>query len=45
MNWRDDITIDPEVGHRRECITDTGVLMGSVLGSLAAGPSREAVCA
>ena len=37
MNWRDHITVDPEVCHGRACITGTRVLVSTVLDNLAAG--------
>ena len=39
MNWRDHITVDPEVCHGRACITNTRVLVTTVLDNLAAGLS------
>ena len=36
MNWRDYITVDPEICHRRACITGTRVLGTTVLDNLAA---------
>lgn len=39
MNWRDHITVDSEVCRGRACITDTRVLVATVLDNLAAGLS------
>ena len=39
MNWRKHITVDPEVCHGRACITNTGVLVTTILDNLAAGLS------
>ena len=43
MNWRDHITVDPEVCHGRACITNTRVLVTTVLDNLAAGLSPEEI--
>jgi uncharacterized protein (DUF433 family) len=37
MNWRDHISIDPQVCHGRACIRGTRVPVSVVLDSLAAG--------
>ena len=37
MNWRDHITVDPEICHGRACITGTRVLVATILDNLAAG--------
>lgn len=39
MNWRDHITVDPEVCHGRACIGNTRVLVSAILDNLAAGLS------
>ena len=39
MNWRDHITVDPEVCHGRACIANTRVPVSTILDNLAAGPS------
>ena len=39
MNWRDHITVDPEVCHGRACIANTRVLVMTILDNLAAGLS------
>ena len=41
MNWREHITVDPEICHGRACITDTRVLVSTVLDNLAAGLSPD----
>ena len=41
MNWREHITVDPEVCHGRACITGTRVLVTTVLDNLAAGLDAE----
>ena len=43
MNWRDHITVDPEVCHGRACITGTRVLVTTVLDNLAAGLDSEEI--
>ncbi len=43
MNWRDHITVDPEVCHGRACIAGTRVLVTTVLDNLAAGLDPEAI--
>ena len=43
MNWRDYITVDPEVCHGRACITGTRVLVTTILDNLAAGLDPEAI--
>ncbi|MDE2887588.1 MAG: DUF433 domain-containing protein [Gemmatimonadota bacterium] len=37
MNWRDHITVDPEICHGKACITGTRVLVTTVLDNLASG--------
>ena len=43
MNWRDHITVDPEVCHGKACIAGTRVLVTTVLDNLAAGLDVEAI--
>ena len=43
MNWRDHITVDPEVCHGKACITGTRVLVTTVLDNLAAGMDAEEI--
>ena len=43
MNWREHITVDPEVCHGRACITGTRVLVTTVLDNLAAGLDSEEI--
>ncbi len=43
MNWRDRITIDPQVCHGRPCIAGTRVLVTVVLDNLAAGISADQI--
>ena len=37
MNWREHITVDPQVCHGRACVKGTRVLVSVVLDNLAAG--------
>lgn len=39
MDWRDHITVDPNVCHGRPCITGTRVVVTVILDNLAAGLS------
>ena len=43
MNWREHITVDPNVCHGKACITGTRVLVSVVLDSLAAGASASEI--
>ena len=43
MNWREHITVDPQVCHGKACITGTRVLVSVVLDNLAAGLTAEEV--
>ena len=43
MNWRDHITVDPEVCHGKACIAGTRVLVTTVLDNLAAGLGAEEI--
>lgn len=43
MNWREHITVDPEVCHGRDCITGTRVLVTTILDNLAAGLDSEEI--
>ncbi len=41
MNWRDHVTVDPEICHGKACITGTRVLVTTVLDNLADGLDAE----
>ncbi len=41
MNWRDHITVDPEICHGRACISGTRVLVTTVLDNLADGRDAD----
>ncbi len=43
MNWRDHITVDPEICHGRACITGTRVMVTTVLDNLADGLDSEEI--
>ena len=43
MNWRDRISIDPNVCHGKACIKGTRVMVSVVLDNLGAGESEEAI--
>lgn len=43
MNWRDHITVDPQVCHGKACIRGTRVLVSVILDNLAAGLSTEEI--
>ena len=43
MNWRDYITVDPEICHGRACITGTRIMVTTVLDNLADGLDSEEI--
>jgi uncharacterized protein (DUF433 family) len=43
MEWRERISVDPEICHGRACIRGTRVMVSVVLDNLAAGESPEAI--
>lgn len=43
MNWREHITVDPQICHGKACIKGTRVLVSVVLDNLAAGLSAEEI--
>lgn len=43
MNWREYITVDPQVCHGKACIKGTRVLVSAILDNLAAGLSAEEI--
>ena len=43
MNWKDYITVDPDICHGRACITGTRVMVSVVLDNLAAGISSAEI--
>lgn len=44
MDWREYITVDPNVCHGRACITGTRVMVSVVLDNLAAGLTADEIC-
>lgn len=43
MDWRERISVDPEVCHGKACIRGTRVMVSVVLDNLAAGEAPEAI--
>lgn len=43
MNWRDHITVDPNICHGRACITGTRVMVSVILDNLAVGLQAEEI--
>ncbi len=43
MDWRDHITIDPNVCHGQACIAGTRVMVSVILDNLAAGLTAEEI--
>ena len=43
MDWRDHITVDPEICHGKACISGTRVLVTTVLDNLAAGLDADEI--
>ena len=43
MNWRERISIDPNVCHGKACIKDTRVMVSVLLDNLAEGESYESI--
>ena len=41
MDWRDYITVDPNVGHGQACVAGTRVMVAVILDNLAAGLTAE----
>ena len=45
MDWRDRITVDPQICHGKACITGTRVMVSVVLDNLAAKMSPQEILA
>lgn len=45
MDWSERLSVDPAVCHGRVCIKGTRVMASVILDNLAAGASREEICA
>ncbi len=43
MNWRDHITIDPDICHGKACIAGTRIMVSVILDKLAAGLSPDEI--
>jgi len=43
MNWREYITVDPQVCHGKACITGTRIMVSVVLDNLAAGLTPDEI--
>ena len=43
MDWRDHITVEPEICHGKACIAGTRVLVTTVLDNLASGLDAEEI--
>ena len=45
MNWRDYVSVDPNVCHGKPCVTGTRVMVSVILDNLAAGQSVDEILA
>ena len=43
MNWKDRISVNPDVCHGKPCITGTRVMVSVILDNLAASESHETI--
>ena len=43
MNWKDYITVDPNVCHGKACVKGTRIMVSAVLDNLAAGLSADEI--
>ncbi|MBK9163369.1 MAG: DUF433 domain-containing protein [Acidobacteria bacterium] len=43
MNWRDGISIDPNICHGKACIKDTRIMVSDILDNLAAGVTTDEI--
>ncbi len=43
MNWREHITVDPEVCHGKPCVAGTRVMVSVILDNLASGQTFDEV--
>ncbi len=41
MDWREHITVDPDICHGKACVTGTRITVAVILANLAAGVSNE----
>jgi uncharacterized protein (DUF433 family) len=45
MDWRDYISVDPDICHGKACFRGTRIFVSVVLDNLAAGESRDSILA
>ena len=45
MNWKDHISVDPNICHGKACIKGTRIMVSVILDNLAAGESPERILA
>lgn len=43
MNWRDRITVDPQICHGQACVKGTRIMVSVILDNLAAGETTERI--
>jgi uncharacterized protein (DUF433 family) len=43
MNWREDISVDPQICHGKPCVAGTRVMVSVILDNLAAGQSVDEI--
>lgn len=43
MDWRDRVTVDPQVCHGKACIRGTRVMLSAILDNLAEGVTRDEI--
>lgn len=43
MNWRERITVDPNVCHGKACIKGTRIMVSVILDNLAAGETHDGI--
>jgi uncharacterized protein (DUF433 family) len=43
MEWREYVTVDPNICHGRACIRGTRVLVSAILDNIAAGESADSI--
>lgn len=43
MNWRDHVTVDPEICHGQACLRGTRIMVSVVLDNLAAGVAEDEI--
>lgn len=43
MNWRDRITVDPQICHGQACVKGTRIMVSVILDNLAAGETTDRI--